>query len=166
MDWGDSVQHFYCSSHSWKLFPNFFLIIFATIIIGTSQILGELTIIGFIKCFPPIIFSGYSSGTGISGFIGASLYLGFKMYNVSFTNTLLCLLILYPIFGTAFMFIIRLKLNTGPATQAERNQAHPNPQSSSNLFDNHKEINQNKSFFLSNAKKKEYSQALLEENES
>ena len=69
------------------------------------------------KCFPPIILSGYSSGTGMSGVLGATLYLIFKLCNVSFTKTVLSLLVFYPIYGLCFFLIIRMKLAMKSKTQ-------------------------------------------------
>ena len=87
----------------------FELTIVATLLIGLGIGLGTCTIFGFMKGFPPLVISGFSSGTGFSGIIGASLYLVFKLYNISLTNTVLALFFFYPLYGLAFYMAIRLK---------------------------------------------------------
>lgn len=88
----------------------FALSILASVLVGLGTGMGDITVLGFMKCFPPIIISGYSSGTGMSGIVGASLYLIFKSFNVSFTKTVLSLLAFYPVYGLCFFLVIRMKL--------------------------------------------------------
>ena len=93
-----------------KLKNNFWLSLLGAVFVGIGEILGECTIIGFMKCFPPIMVSGYSTGTGVSGIISAILYLGFKICHISFISTVLLLLIFYPIYGICFYLTVKMQL--------------------------------------------------------
>lgn len=112
--WANSIILLIVGKYT-KLFG---LTIVASICVGIGTSLGDCTIIGFMKCFPPKIISGYSSGTGMSGIIGAALYLLFKLFNVSFLTTVLSLLVFYPVYGVCFLLVIRMKLNMHKTTQS------------------------------------------------
>jgi battenin len=75
--------------------------------LGTS--IGGLVVLGFIKCFPPIIFSGFSSGTGFAGLLGATCYLFLKYCNASFEFVLSFIAFLYPIYFFAFRSLLKCK---------------------------------------------------------
>ena len=145
-------------------FKIFLLICIAATIVGISQMLGELTIIGFLKCFPPIVFAGYSSGSGVSGFIGATMYLMFRIFGISFTTTLLSLLLFYPIFGIAFSWVIQLKLEIESHPQSQSNlQLEANKNQFSILDDDNENPSNN---LIAKSEMVVDSQAILEENES
>jgi battenin len=95
----------------------FGLTIVASILVGLGTGLGDITNLGFMKCFPSIILSGYSSGTGMSGVAGAVMYLIFKLVGVSFNKTILSLLVFYPIYGICFFLVIRMKLQMQAKSQ-------------------------------------------------
>ena len=44
-------------------------------LMGCTQSLGEVGVLGFAKGFPSILVGGFSSGTGMAGPFGASIYL-------------------------------------------------------------------------------------------
>jgi hypothetical protein len=85
--------------------------------LGTS--LGGLIVLGFIKCFPPIVFSGFSSGTGFAGLFGATCYLFLKMCNASFEFVLGFIASLYPIYFFAFRSLLKFKFETDSATHRD-----------------------------------------------
>jgi battenin len=112
----------------------FGLTIIASILVGLGTGLGDITNIGFMKCFPPIILSGYSSGTGMSGVTGATLYLVFKLCDVSFNKTVLSMLVFYPIYALCFFLVIRMKLQMQNKTQELLNEM--DSESQLDLFEN------------------------------
>lgn len=89
----------------------FWLSIIGTLLVGVGNGIGDGTNYGFMKCFPPIILSGFASGTGMSGIIGSLIYLIFKMLNIEFTPTLITLFLFYPIYILCFYLIVRVKRN-------------------------------------------------------
>ena len=93
-----------------KLMSSFILVLISCLLIGLGTSIGSLVVIGFIKCFPASVFSGYSMGTGLSGLLGALLYLFMKLFHFSFDSILLVMLLFYPFFGLAFYGIIRIKV--------------------------------------------------------
>lgn len=93
-----------------KLVSSFALVLVACLLIGLGTSIGSLVVIGFIKCFPASVFSGYSAGTGFSGLLGALLYLLLKLYRFSFDSILLVMLCFYPFFGLAFYGIVQIKV--------------------------------------------------------
>ena len=60
---------------------NFFLTLIPVIILGTASSLGEATILGYLRTFPKEYVSGWGSGTGMAGVVGASLSLIVKKNN-------------------------------------------------------------------------------------
>ena len=88
----------------------FCFVILACLLIGLGTSLGTIVVLGFIKCFPPMVFSYYSTGTGFSGVLGAILYLLLKIYGFSFDAVLIVMLFFYPLFGVAFYLMIRVKV--------------------------------------------------------
>ena len=93
-----------------KIISSFTLVLISCLLIGLGTSIGSLVVIGFIKCFPPEIFSGYSAGTGFSGVLGAVLYLLLKLFDFSFDTILLVMVLFYPFFGLAFYGIIKIKV--------------------------------------------------------
>jgi MFS family permease len=93
-----------------KLISSFVLVLISCLLIGLGTSIGSLVVIGFIKCFPASVFSGFSIGTGVSGLLGAILYLLLKLFNFSFDSILLVMLLFYPFFGLAFYGIVKIKV--------------------------------------------------------
>ena len=60
----------------------FCLTLIPSFIIGTGYAFGESTILGYLKAFPKDLVGGWSSGTGLSGLIGACLNLVCKSVNI------------------------------------------------------------------------------------
>lgn len=87
----------------------FWLSIIGTLLVGVGTGIGDGTNYGFMKCFPPIIVSGFSSGTGMSGIVGSSIYLVFKMMSIEFTPTLITLFLFYPVYILCFYMVVRIK---------------------------------------------------------
>ena len=87
----------------------FVLTLLASLIAGAGTSLGEVTILGFMKCLPPLIISGFSTGTGLGGFLGATLYFGLKSFDVSINATLLSILPFYPIYALSFCMVLRMQ---------------------------------------------------------
>lgn len=93
-----------------KLFSSFALVLASCLLIGLGTSIGSLVVVGFIKCFPASIFSGFSAGTGFAGVLGAVLYLLLKLFRFSFDSILLVNLLFYPFFGLAFYAIVHIKV--------------------------------------------------------
>lgn len=62
----------------------FIMSLFASLICGSFTSVGDGTIVGFMKAIPPENIGGWSSGTGIAGISGTSIYLLFKVAGVQF----------------------------------------------------------------------------------
>lgn len=103
--WVAGIVFLFCA----KIFSRFSFVIVGCLLIGLGTSLGAMVVIGFIKCFPSSVFSGFSAGTGFSGILGAVLYLLMKIYNFSFDSILFVMFFFYPLFGIAFMYIIKIK---------------------------------------------------------
>lgn len=89
----------------------FGLTLLASLLVGIGTNLGDVTVLGFMKCLPPLIISGYSFGTGLGGVIGAALYFIFKSFNVLINATLLSMFAFYPIYTLSFYLVLRMQLN-------------------------------------------------------
>ena len=65
---------YYCENPDFtKKIRNFFfyLSLVGCMFYGIASSFGDSTILGYLKCLPPDILVGYTSGTGISGLVGA-----------------------------------------------------------------------------------------------
>jgi battenin len=85
----------------------FYVCIAAALLSGANQSIGEGVMIAFIKKFPSQCISGWSSGTGFAGLVGAGLYLAFKSFHVrSFIvfSSIIPFIILY---GIIFIWLDR-----------------------------------------------------------
>lgn len=51
------------------------LVVLSALFFGMHFSIAEVTVQGFLKAFKPEVVSGYSTGTGIAGIMGGSLYL-------------------------------------------------------------------------------------------
>lgn len=90
------------------IIKNFICSLLGTISIGLATTLGDLTVSGHLKSFAPIIFSGYSSGTGFAGVFGASYYFACDYFGVSYYITFSFLLLLYIVYIITFYYLIHL----------------------------------------------------------
>ena len=71
--------------------------------------MGTLVVLGFMKCFPASAFSGYSTGTGVSGILASVLYMYMKFDQFSFDSILLVMMMFYPFYGLGFYFVINIR---------------------------------------------------------
>ena len=92
-----------------KVTKVFVLTLFASFCFGVGTSLGEVTNMGYMKCFPASVAGYYSSGTGLSGLIGTSFYLLLKIFKFSIYTTNLCMLVFYPLYILAFLWAIRIR---------------------------------------------------------
>lgn len=60
----------------------FCLSLIPSLIMGTGQAFGEANILGYLRTFPEGYVSGWSSGTGFAGVVGAGISLLFKIYKI------------------------------------------------------------------------------------
>ena len=90
---------------------SFILTLIPAIIMGTGQAFGEATFLGYIRIFPKNYISGWSSGTGLSGIVGASLSLFFKLIDKEFDLKYLYLIIspITALFFFAFYTTYKIK---------------------------------------------------------
>ena len=143
----------------------FMLSMVASILVGLATNLGQLTTIGFMKCFPPIIVSGLSSGTGMGGVLGSVVYVVFKHYNISITTTLLSMLLFYPLYAFSFYLVTRLQLKRQTmASNANNNETADDSQI--NHIEMNQEIAEQPDPESPNEMDEATAQALLEEQES
>lgn len=87
----------------------FSFVLISCMMIGVGCTLGTLAVLGFLKCFPANLFSGYSTGTGVSGILAAVLYLYMKFDQFSFDSILLVMMLFYPFYGLGFYFVINIR---------------------------------------------------------
>ena len=121
---------FFVLAEKYKIF---ILTIIASILVGLATNLGQLTTIGFMKCFPPIIVSGLSSGTGMGGVLASIIYLVFKHLDISITKTLLSMIFFYPVYAICFHMVTRLQVQRQNMINAtEMNQIAHEPDSENN----------------------------------
>lgn len=147
----------------------FWLTFVASILVGAGTNLGQLTCVGFMKCFPPIIVSGISSGTGMGGVLGAVLYLVFKLNGISITKTLLSMLAFYPVYGLCFYLVIQLQLNRQEANQSQQpSQIKSADESHFHQIQNEEETytNRDTALLVKKPISQQNAQAVLEQNES
>ena len=89
----------------------FFLTLLPSIMMGTGLSFGEATILGYIRIFPKDYVSGWSSGTGLAGLVGASLSLIFKYFSFDLKNLYLFITPVYIFYFLAFFLTFKLKQN-------------------------------------------------------
>jgi battenin len=85
----------------------FGLALFATILTGVSLTLGEGTIIGFLKFYPPKFVNAYSSGTGLAGIAGTGLILGLRAATLKDFEIFLIMLPFFPVYLLSFAYLVR-----------------------------------------------------------
>ena len=91
----------------------FTLVLFGCILLGFATTIGGLVILGFIKCFPPIVFTGFSSGTGAAGLFGSLFYLILKVCNTPFNYVLLFTISWYPLYYCFFVSLLKSRFEIG-----------------------------------------------------
>jgi battenin len=87
----------------------FYLVMIGCIFLGLGTTIGGLVILGFLKCFPPIVFAGFSSGTGCAGLFGSLFYLILKMLETPFEFVLAFILLWYPVYYMFFLFLLKIR---------------------------------------------------------
>ena len=87
----------------------FSLVLISCMFIGVGSTMGTLVVLGFMKCFPASVFSGYSTGTGVSGILASVLYMYMKFDQFSFDSILLVMMMFYPFYGLGFYFVINIR---------------------------------------------------------
>lgn len=87
---------------------NFWLSLFGTVLIGIATTFGDLTNQGLMKEFQPIVFSGYSSGTGCAGVTGSLYFLVAQQFQLSLYVTFGSLIFLYLIYMLNFFGLVGL----------------------------------------------------------
>lgn len=93
--------------YSAKKTNQFLLVLVGCLFLGLGTSIGGLVIVGFIKCFPPIIFSGYSAGTGGAGLFGAACYMLLKLFDAQFEFVLVFMAMAYPVYFFAFQSLLK-----------------------------------------------------------
>ena len=63
----------------------FYLSLFCTVIYGANLAVATVTVIGFMKTFPPGVLVGYSSGSGLAGMTGAGIVMLARRLGVPFS---------------------------------------------------------------------------------
>lgn len=86
----------------------FFLSLIPAFIMGTGSAFGESIILGYLKKFPEDIVSGWSSGTGLSGVMGAGLSLLFTYLKIQPKLLYLAISPICILYFICFIFIERL----------------------------------------------------------
>ena len=67
----------------------FFVVLTGSSCVGLASTIGETLVLGYLKVFPAILISAWSTGIGCSGVYGSGFYLLMQTLNVSFTKTFL-----------------------------------------------------------------------------
>jgi len=113
---------------------SFLLTMIPSLIMGTGSALGELTIMGALRNYPKNLINGWSSGTGVSGIIGALLTLFFNMFKVQtqflylFTSPLsLIYLFIYIIQEKVFNVYVTSNKIKYSKTSMNLNEENTNP---------------------------------------
>lgn len=89
----------------------FVMSLVATLIIGGFTSVGSTTIVGFLKAFEADSISGFSSGTGLAGISGSSLYLLFSSIGLTFNIIVLMLVPAALLYLMIFKIILDMKAN-------------------------------------------------------
>lgn len=83
----------------------FYICVAAALINGATQSIGEGVMIAFIKKFPSDCISGWSSGTGFAGLVGAGLYLALKAFDVKTWIVFSCGIPFLIMYGLTFIWL-------------------------------------------------------------
>jgi battenin len=86
----------------------FFLSLIPSFIMGTGSAFGEATILGYLRNFPKDFVSGWSSGTGLAGVIGALVTLVFHKMDIKPKTMYLVISPVCLIYFFSFFFVERL----------------------------------------------------------
>ena len=84
----------------------FWLTMVPTIIMGTGESLGEVTILGYIATFKGNYVSGFNVGSAIAGLSGSLLSLLLKRYDINLKNVYLFL----TLFAVLYLFIFMITI--------------------------------------------------------
>jgi len=84
----------------------FWLTMFPSIIMGTGESLGEVTILGYIATFKGNYVSGFNVGSAMAGLSGSFLSLLLKKYNINLKNVYLFL----TLFAVLYLFIFMITI--------------------------------------------------------
>ena len=84
----------------------FWLTMFPSIIMGTGESLGEVTILGYIATFKGNYISGFNVGSAMAGLSGSFLSLLLKKYNINLKNVYLFL----TLFAVLYLFIFMITI--------------------------------------------------------
>ena len=84
----------------------FWLSMFPSIIMGTGESLGEVTILGYISTFKGNYVSGFNVGSAMAGVSGSLLSLLMKRYNINLKNVYLFL----TLFAVLYLFIFMITI--------------------------------------------------------
>jgi battenin len=93
--------------------------LFAAVITGIGLTLGEGTVIGFLKFYPPRFVNAYSSGTGFAGIAGAGLILGLRSATLPDLAIFLMMVPAYPIYFFCFNYLVKKQKLHGVAVYTE-----------------------------------------------
>ena len=106
----------------------FILTLIPSIIMGTGQAFGEVTFLGYIRTFHENYVSGWSSGTGLAGIVGALLSIIFKLLNEKFNlkNLYLILSLVTALFFFAFYITFKVKKNIDYIYEIENDKSNGN----------------------------------------
>ena len=84
----------------------FWLTMFPSIIMGTGESLGEVTILGYIATFKGNYVSGFNVGSAMAGLSGSFLSLLLKKYDINLKNVYLFL----TLFAVLYLFIFMVTI--------------------------------------------------------
>jgi ABC-type antimicrobial peptide transport system permease subunit len=68
----------------------FYLSLFCTVIYGVNLAVATVTVIGFMKTFPPDVLVGYSSGSGLAGMTGSGVVMLARRLGIPFSAVAVC----------------------------------------------------------------------------
>eukprot|EP00697_Spironema_sp_BW2_P002378 gnl/Spiro4/13180_TR6989_c0_g1_i1.p1 gnl/Spiro4/13180_TR6989_c0_g1~~gnl/Spiro4/13180_TR6989_c0_g1_i1.p1 ORF type:complete len:470 (-),score=130.14 gnl/Spiro4/13180_TR6989_c0_g1_i1:61-1422(-) len=98
--------------------------------IGFACTLGESTLVAYVRKHQPALVGGWSSGTGVAGVLGTSLFIAFKAMKLSVSAIFLLQTPLILLYYFAFFWMIKpdpkpsaLSAHRGSVTQGERDSS-------------------------------------------
>lgn len=89
---------------------SFPLSLLGSMFLGMGGSLGEATIQGFLKGFPPETIVGYSAGSGGAGVFGSFYYLFLKLYGFDESKIFMLLYPIYVLYFISFFYLVSLKV--------------------------------------------------------
>lgn len=85
------------------------LLYLGSLVLGVGSALTFLSVIGYVKYFPPYVVTFYVAGLAFAGFFLGSVYIAALLLEFKFSQVLLCLLPVAAAFVLCFLFLIRQK---------------------------------------------------------